>query len=655
MKERVISLLLVISTMLSLFAGCANTDPSVDPTGISTSTIANETEGTVATEVPDTTVAPTETEATEAPTESPTSPSAEPTEPEPTITVVQQNSINMLNYLAFVAEDIYTAKDNRLILEDIYTSLMNEINPGTVDDTTQDQLRNLRSVIKRFLQIDTKRERLQYLYSQEKAAAMRNAVPDPLAVLTMANSLDWKRLVASVAFTVVDSYNNYKSASASADQEYLLSGWELDDEETDTIQRNREYAFDYMVDIVQIYGTTEFTAKQLGMLTLNEKAVEEFAAICAIEEVYLKQQRLESVEKIYQHFGNYWIELADCYYALAEKEHDESYYKRCLDCIARYNELTTGIFRQDFIIVPILPKAIVAAQTIYTGEEYISNVAMFADALVANTHEDEWAMRYFAAQAYMDLYSRTEEPAYLKKAYDLAKKNVSQLIDEQQALNITYLQEVKKLTIEEPNYDSVPKTEKKAVQEKYEAEKAQIDAYNVQLEKTRETELPPLYEPLILNCDLLFALAEQLDIDSAEQRSIQNMLQTSSGGVFWTKPVNNRYSFMDQSEQYSMRYNKNKMEIPAELLTQGAKIEVIVETNQGNRSFTDWEVTSVERPKLKKNQEYSSIESFVAHVSSNDIKKFDWEEGMKVTINIYNGEQHAPITIQYRVISVFVN
>ena len=30
--------------------------------------------------------------------------------------------------------------------------LMNEINPGAVDDTTQDQLRNLRSVIKRFLE-----------------------------------------------------------------------------------------------------------------------------------------------------------------------------------------------------------------------------------------------------------------------------------------------------------------------------------------------------------------------------------------------------------------------------------------------------------------------------------------------------------------------
>ena len=646
MKKKAIAMLLAASMVPSFFTGCTDSPPSTAPTETVAST------ATIETEAPESIVI----ETTAVPTEPPTTPSTEPTETKPTITIVQQNSINMLNYLAFVAEDIYTAKDNRLILEDIYTALMNEINPGAVDDTTQDQLRNLRSVIKRFLQIDTKRERLQHLYSQEKAAAMRNAVPDPLAVLTMANSLDWKRLAASVAFTVVDSYNNYKAASEAVDQEYLLSGWELDDEEKDTIQKNREYAFDYMVDIVQMYGTTEFTAKQLGMLTLNEKAVEEFAAICAIEEVYLKQQRLEAVEQIYKQFGNYWIELAECYYELAEKEHDESYYVKCLDCVAKYNELATGIFRQDFIIVPILPKAIVAAQTVYEGEEYISNVAMFADALVDNTHEDEWALRYFAAQVYMDLYSKTDEPehikkAYLKKAYDLSKNNVSQLIDEQQTLNITYLQEVKKLGIEKPNYDTVPKADKKAVQAKYEAEKAQIDAYNAQLVETRKTELPPLYEPLVLNCDLLFALAEQLEIESSEQRSIQNILQTSSSGVFWSKSVNNHYSFEPEAEQYSISYKKNKMEIPAELLTQGAKIEVIVETDQGSQTFTDWEVTSVERPKLKKNQEHSSIDAFVAHVSSDSIRKFDWEEGMTVTIIINNGEQYDPITIQYKTVA----
>ena len=50
-----------------------------------------------------------------------------PSEPEMAITDVQQNALNMLNYLAFTAQEIYIAKDNRLVLEDIYTALLNEI------------------------------------------------------------------------------------------------------------------------------------------------------------------------------------------------------------------------------------------------------------------------------------------------------------------------------------------------------------------------------------------------------------------------------------------------------------------------------------------------------------------------------------------------
>lgn len=638
MREKIIAILLVVSIMLSLFAGCATTQPTVDPTETSENTTTTETEVSTTSNTSDPTIEPTETEATEAPTE----PSTVPTEPEPEITVVQQNSINMLNYLAFIAEEIYIAKDNRLILEDIYTSLMNEINPGTIDDITQDHLRNLRDVIKRFLHIETKRERLQYLYNQEKAASMRNAVPDPLAVLSMANSLDWKRLVASVAFTVVDSYNNYKTAFENAEQEFLLSGWELDDEETDTIQRNREYAFDYMVDIVQEYGTTEFTAKELGLLTLNEKAVEDFAEICAIEEVYLRCQRLEAAEKTYQLFGNYWIERADCYYEIAELEGSLDYYKKCLDCVAKYNELATGIFRQDFNIVPILPKAIVAAQEVYEGDEYISNVQAFADAIIANTSDDEWSLRYFAAQVYIDLYSRTDNEGYLWTAYEIVKNNVTQLIDEQCALNETYLNEVQKLTVEEPNYQYVSEDEKKVLKEEYKAEKKRVDAYNKELEEIRKTELPPLYEPLILNCDLLFALAVQLDISTSEQLKIQKMLKTESNGVFISEPVNDLYSFDTNSSDYAIEFSVSKIVIPADLLVQGARITVTVENASGATVFEDYTINKVKR-------EDASIESFVAYYSSKTIKSVEWAVGTRVIVQMYLGEGYDPVAFEFEV------
>lgn len=405
MKKRIIAALLAAA----LLAGCTPAVPITESTGGET---------TVITTAPMDASVPATTETLPQEDTTPTVPTTVPTEPRLAITDVQQNALNMLNYLAFTAEEIYIAKDNRLILEDIYTALLNEINPGTIDEITQDHLRNLRDIISSFLNIDTKRSRLQYIYNQEKAGIMRSAVSDPLAVLSVVNSMDWKKLAASVVFTVVDSYNNYKSASANLDQEFLLSGWELDDEETETIRRNRDRAFDYMVDIVQAYASGEVAAKELGHLTLNEKAIERYAEICAADEVYRKIELLTTAETTYQRFGNYWLELADCYYAIGE-------YESCLDCVAMYNELATEVFLKDFNLVPILPKAIVAAQEVHTGDAYIAAIAPLADAIVANTSDDDWAMRYFAAQVYMDLYAKTEGEAYLKKAYEQALNNVT--------------------------------------------------------------------------------------------------------------------------------------------------------------------------------------------------------------------------------------
>ena len=96
----------------------------------------------------------------------------------------EKNSFSMMYYLAITAEEIRTSKDNRLILDDIYTALLNDINPGAIDEITQDYLNNLRDTIKSYLSISTKRERLQYIYNQDKAAAMRSAVPDPLSILS---------------------------------------------------------------------------------------------------------------------------------------------------------------------------------------------------------------------------------------------------------------------------------------------------------------------------------------------------------------------------------------------------------------------------------------------------------------------------------------
>ena len=533
----------------------------------------------------------------------------------------QLSSFSMMYYLAITAEEIRTSKDNRLILDEIYTSLLNDINPSAVDEITQDHLKNLRDIIKSYLKITTKRERLQYIYNQDKAAAIRSAVPNPLAILSVTNSYDWKKLAISVGYSVVDSFNNYKSAKENADKAFLMSGWELDDEELATVQKNRDRAFDYMVDMVQEYGLD-------GTLTLNEKSIEKYAEICDTKSIPERIRRLESEKGTYQLLGNYWLELADCYF-----ETDK--YEKTLDCVDEYNKLATGIYRQDFNYVKILPKAIVAAQNVYSDqpEQYIVRTSKYADDILKNTPKDEenWSTRYFAAQVYLDLYARTDDGQYLKEAYNIAYDNMTILLKEQRKLNESYIEDVKEIEAEDPEkdpqYKYLTEDQQKEKKKEYKEEKKQVKQYNKALKKERKTELPALYEPLVLNCELLFALADKMGISDTEKADIEAILETKENGIFITKPINDAYSFSKKKNRYNIEMEKDKIIIPADLLTADSAVKVTVVENSQKDVFDDCEVTKVKR-------NGRNIDSFETFISSKKMKKHDWTADSKVMVVI---------------------
>lgn len=595
-----------------------------------TTSSSTSTSQTTAESSEETAVEPTPT-ATPSPTPPPApKPTTVPeTKDETGLTWQQKNSFSMLYYLAITAEDIRISKDNRLVLDDIYTALLNDINPGAIDETTQNHLRSLRDIIKSYLSISTKRERLEYLHNQNKAKAIRSAVPNPISVLSMANSLDWKRLAIAAALTTVDSVKNYVNAKDAADQEYLMNGWELDDEETAAIQKNREQAFDYMVDIVQEYGLD-------GKLTLNEADIRRFADICKIESVQERIRRLESEEETYKLLGNYWLELADCYFSTNK-------YQKCLDCVAKYNNLATGIYRKDYNYVQILPKAIVAAQNVYTGNKYVTTVGGFADAIMTNTSVDNWSLRYFAAQVYLDLYSRTKDVKYLNKAYDIAYDNVTILLDKQRSLNSAYLAEVQDVKVDEPDYKYMSPEKKKEAKQQYKDEVKRAKEYTKGLKETRKTELPPVYEPLAVNCDLLFALAEKKNISKAEKAEIEAILQTKDKGIFLSNAVNNHYSFSQYSSYPDITINKSELIVPAIVLSPDAKIVVTVKSASGSTvSFNDFTYTKVKR-------DGSTVDKFFAYLSSKSMKEYKWANDDSVKVEIVCGTNYRPIVYNFRV------
>lgn len=532
----------------------------------------------------------------------------EPTEEE-LLNEEQKNSVAMLNYLATLSQEINASKNSRMFLEEAYASLINNTNPEKVNELTESHMSSLLDIIEKYRLINVKRERLQYIYDQNKAMAIKEAVPNPVAVLSAASSLDLKRLTGSVIYMAVDSYSSYKSYNNELDNEFLQDGWALDDEEAANLHDSRKRAFMFMIEIVREDNLP-------GELALSESAVETFVKWKNNENVDQRLQFLESEENTYKAFGNYWLELAECYYEKGD-------YEKCLQSVKKYEELQSDIFRKDYYLAQIMPKAIVAASEVYSEEEYITVAEKFLRILMENTESTEWSLRYFAAQMYLDLYAKTNNGQYMTEAYNIALNNVNYLVEEQKNLNDTYLAEVKEVSIP----DDATKAEKK-----------QIKEYNKSLKTERKTELSAVYEPLVLNCDLLFALAEKMDITASEKSKIEGILE----GTFLVETYANRYTFDSIWEIPSVEFEKTEITLPASLLAETSTIKVTVTEDGKYKTYNDWTVKKVER-------EGKTADTFNVVLKSEKAKKQEWSGKTAVKLEIIDGENYESTVINFKV------
>lgn len=541
------------------------------------------------------------------------------------LTDSQLNSLAMLNYLATLTQEINSKKNSRMFLEEAYASLINNTSPDKVNDLTQSHLASLLDNIEKYRMVVVKRDRLQYIYEQNKAKALKESMPNPIGLLSAVSSLDLKRIAASAIYMAVDSYSSYKAYNAEMDLQYMKDGWELDDEESAVLHDSRKRAFMYMVDTYQ-------DEKLKGNYALNEKSVENFVKYQNNENNYEKLQFFESEKSTYEAFGLYWLELAKCYYESED-------YENCLSAMNTYESLQTGIFRKDYYLSRAIPNAIVAASKTYDTDKYISEAKRYLEILENNTERSDWSLRYFAAQIYIDLYSKTKDAAFIDKAYNLALNNVTELVAEQRKQNSTYLAdvvEVKEITVDKENANDKEKENAKS-------ENKKIKEYNKALKENRKTELSPVYEPLTLNLDLLFALAEERNVSSTDKNKIEGILR-NNGCLFLSKQLENTYSFNIKKEQIVSRFDKDELILPADYLSNNSKISVRIEHDGKTEKYDDWTISEVKRPSNK-------IEEFTATYKSKLIKDYSWNPNTVVYIDVTDNSSSEPtvFTIKFNV------
>lgn len=522
----------------------------------------------------------------------------------------QRNSVNMLNYMTVLTQKINQSPNNQVFLENAYSSLKNDLYPNAVDNKTQAQSTSLLDTINGYRMISVKRDRLEYIYEQNKAQALRQAIPNPMGLLSAVQSGSTLKAAASILYMAVDAKSSYDAASSQADLQFLKDGWELDDQTADELHNSTKNALNYMYNMVRDYDLP-------GDYALNDESVEAFVSWTAKENLVSKISWLESNQKTYEQFGPYWLELVKDYY-------DAENYAQCLDALNHYEKVSTRIFRKDLDYAQVLPMAIISARETMSENQYVEFADKYCDLILTNTKkysdsEDfDWSKRYFVSQIYLDLYAKTNDESYLESAYNIAFENVNILADSQKELNKTYLAEVKQVEKKK----SATKREKKEIKE-----------YNKALKNERKIALHPVNESLYLNCDLLFALADKLDISQLEKDKIDSILHDNNKQMFLTKALDNRFWFdhkndMVKAKDITLEFNGKKLVVPATCVTDRSSIIVSVKRGKKKHVIKDWKVKEVVRPKNSK------VSDFEVTYESEKGSKYKYQDGDAITITI---------------------
>ena len=528
----------------------------------------------------------------------------------------QISALSMMNYLMVLTKEINDSKESRLYLDSVHSSMVNNLNLNAISPTTADEINKLFDTIGEYQMIADKREALQFLNEQVQGTELMNNIQAPLnRIPDLAVSYSDKNyvaLVANVMYLTGDVVNIYLNYSASDDFNSLNEGYQLSSKEKKILTDSSNNAFNYLV---RMCNENNIDSK----MALREDNVKAFVEWENDENVSSRIKFLRDNQETYQAYGKYWLVYAKSFYEAEQ-------YQECLDIIDFYLGLNFDTFEKDYDLAQLLPVVIESAGYIYDGDEYVKKATQYIDLILSNidkTKTDSWSLRYFVTQAYIDLYAKTGDSAYLEEAYEQITNTVNILAKEQKNLNETYLAKLETI-----------KNEYKLTDPKHK----ETDQYNRWLKESRKTALPPVYEPLVVCMDLLNKIVEEMNISETEMGELE---ETIYGGkcLFLAKQLDDYYHFAPYKSvdtKPECEFSGSEVSIPVTYLPADADLHVTVD---GKDVFDDWTISEVSRSAK------DGIDTWTASFKSKQIKDVKWTPDSKVKLEILPSDNSGyPVT-----------
>lgn len=542
-----------------------------------------------------------------------------------------ENSVAMLNYIMIVTEKIKQSESSKLVLEEIGNSMLNDFFPNAIDKRTQEQITNLYNDVSSLRMISVKRERLSYIYNQNKAQSITKAIPSPMSILNIVQSGSKLKTIASAAYLAVDAIASYENASNQIEMEYLQDGWKLDDKMEATLDSLKLAAFNYLQDIVNEYEVN-------GDLTLSQEMA---GLLIKWENNDNLERRIEFLKnhREYKNCGYYWLLLSRSCFEVGD-------YKGCVEAMETYIKKQPRLFRRDTELAKVLPMAISCLNEKYSGNELVQKESEYADILSANVAVNDWASRYYAAITYMDLYVKTNNNEYLIKAFNEAKTNVNEVmtasetnwINAQMINNEKYSRDVE---------------DREASKTATEDEKKQIKEYNKMLKELRKTELPPIDDSLLINVKLMLDLANKLNLPDDELKSLDKLIHSNNENLFLVDTIDSNLWASKKSTvaEPDITFDRGEITIPANYVCSKSVISVKINGKEVGKS-EDWVVESVKR-------KGGNLADYIVTFKNDAVKDATYQDGDIVVVSIlpYNDYFEAT-TVSFKTIVkkyIFVN
>ena len=407
----------------------------------------------------------------------------------PQKTEKEKRDLNLANYFSVQAHKIITNHYNKIILDETYSDLINNLNLK-LDKTQKEQLNTMIDSIGKFRNNDIEREHLQILFENSQANAINSALPNPQYLLSVALSGDYVKSLTACAMTTLSSISNYNTEKNTAIIENLKENWILDKDDRQNIVELQKNLVNYLIDIVNAGENID------GLDPLTESEIEKIVTYENLENLTQKKLFFENNKTTYENYGPYWGILAKTYYELED-------YENCLKAINNYENVRSEVFVKDKDFANVLPCAIVAVQIVYKNDikQIEKNEVKYLQLLEKNVLNDDWNKRFYISQMYISLFAKTNNTDYLEKAYKITKADLNTTAIEQEKWIANYLKPVDKNISK-----NLTKTEQKKRKEEIKREV-----------KYKDTHFLPRHKGFYLIYDQYLWLCDMLKISQKEK------------------------------------------------------------------------------------------------------------------------------------------